>query len=165
MSAQTPASGPKPRRRRWLVAALTLSLAFNLLIVGAMTARYFFHPGGWRHGDTSTVGAMRSAGRHLLWSLPRERRKALRRIVKDRRPNLEAFREEMYQARKELADVIGKPVLDEQKMKAALGKIKLAEDRAKEAFRALGREFLENLTPEERARFAENLLKRRWRRH
>ena len=68
-------SGPsaRPRQRRWLIAALVVSLAFNLFIVGWAGVRWAMWSGGWHymlstdHRDDGTE--TESSGREIVRDL------------------------------------------------------------------------------------------------
>jgi len=155
-----------PRRRRWVTIVLTISLALNLLVASAIGARVIFGHGGFYGRQYGSGGAMVAAGRHLLWSLPRERRNELRAIVRLHKPQFRAMRSEHDEARRALADAITAEPFDIDRFDQAFTAMTQNESKAHEQIRALGRTFILKLTPEERATFAADLRKpRRWRRH
>ena len=73
---------------RWMKITLVLSLALNLLIFGAIGARFAFGP---PHGAARGLGApgvMLMESRRIMRKLPPERRRALRVIIGKHRMEL-----------------------------------------------------------------------------
>lgn len=156
----------RPKRRRWVTIALTISLALNLLVVGAIGSRFFFGHGGYYGRHHGQRGAMLAAGKHLLWSLPRERRNELKAIARQYRGQFKELHGEHDQARIALADAIAAQPFDATSFDTAYSAMMQTETKAQERIRTLGRDFILKLTAEERVKFAEKLRKPRWgRRH
>ena len=180
--AATPPPEAPRRCSRWLVAVLVLSLAVNLLVLGAVGTMAYFHfkgtawmtHGKWR-GKADEQALRRAAlGRpglmvRALWrtmrELPEERRKALRPLLREHRQAIRQAYAEVGRLRLELATLLKTAPADETRRQAILQKLERAETETRRHIVQLIGTFLENLSPEERKLFAEKLSRYERRRH
>ena len=85
---------PAPRRRRWLVPLLVVSLALNLLVAGAILGRSF-SPEAHR-GKDRVAGPLRSVvGEPFVRALSREDRQALLADIRREGPRIRKNRESL----------------------------------------------------------------------
>lgn len=146
---------------RWLKILLTVSLAFNFLIVGAVSAKLFLPhhnmTGKATHGALARPNAMYQAGRHLMWKLPRERRREMFQLVRMHRGNMQKELDILADARLALAQTISKQPdnMDEFDKKWVL--VKEAEVALFSKANALTKDFIKSLSPDERKAYAEIL--------
>lgn len=166
----TETTTPKRKTPRWIKVLLTISLALNLLIVGAVAAKFFFpHPhhryGKGPHSALARPGALYKAGRHLMWKLSRERRHEMFQVVRMHRANMKTELGNLAKARLGLA----KAIASQPDNQAAFDKNWEIVKQAETAFRvkasALTADFIKNLKPDERKIYAEilqNPPRRRW---
>lgn len=148
-------------KRNWMKIALTVSLALNLLIVGAVATTIY---NAKRHyGDLARVSplgrpaAMHRAARHLMWKLPRERRRELAELARKNRAALLPDMERLAKARLALANLIARGTVDQAEYQAALDAVSKAENDIHVQAGTLTRKFIDALTPEERRLYAEIL--------
>jgi uncharacterized membrane protein len=178
------AGEPRGGCSRWLGVALVLSLAVNLLVLGAVGTMAYFHFSGagsywmshgkWR-GKTKNP-AMRHAvlGRpglmvRALWrtmrALPQERRRALRPLLREHRQAIRAAYAEVGRLRLQLAELLQDPTADRARLEAIAKRLEEAETATRRHIVRLVTTFLEHLTPQERRIFAEKLRQQERRRH
>src|SRR5262245_36310198 len=106
-----------PRRMRWWIALLVVSLALNLLVAGALAVR-FFAPERFERFTGSGYSPL--IPRKFLSDLPADRRKELGELL---RRNRGAFRQDFAEMRKragELADALEREPYDEAQVVAAI---------------------------------------------
>ncbi len=176
--ASATASTPRRRCSRWLIALLVLSLAVNLLVLGAVGTMAYFHFKGtaWMsHGQTDRQTLRRAAlGRpglmvRALWrtmrTLPEERRKALRPLLREHRQAIRQAYAEVGRLRLALTEALKTAPDDAARRQAILQQLEKAETETRRHIVQLVATFLENLTPEERRIFAERLERYERRRH
>ena len=148
---------------------LTISVALNLLVIGAIGSRaYFGPPGGFhmvgKHARLAHPAAMQHAGRHLMWKLPREKRRDIRQMVKSHRTSMQPQLQGLAQARLKFAKLIEQPYEPAQ-FDAALATMKTAEAAVQQKSSDLIRQFIEKLSPQERMKYGKILQKparKRW---
>ncbi|MBI1386273.1 MAG: periplasmic heavy metal sensor [Rhizobiales bacterium] len=119
--AGTP-SPASPPRRRWLWVVAIVSLAINLLIVGAVAGHFVRGhggPGGW--------SAMRE-----LRDIPRERRDALRETFRAARQELRPMRDEIREAWRGAITRLEAANVDEAAIRAAVADATAKELAARE---------------------------------
>jgi uncharacterized membrane protein len=148
--------GPHARQRtpRWILGALFLSLALNLVIVGSVAgAMWRFHrPPAWASAVTPNLLGYAS-------TLPAPRRKALWDATAEERQHVRPFRREVRVARDKTIEALVAEPFDPAKFLAAQDGQAQSEDRARGAVRNLYAKLAAAMTPEERHEF------RRWREH
>ena len=117
----TPGSAPRRRAPRWMKIVLILSLAINLGVGGYAIARVVAGP---RFVSAGPAASLMDA-RKLLWSMPRERRNALRDEFTSRHHDeFMDHRARWNQARRALA--------------SALARSNASDDEIRRAYRELG---------------------------
>jgi len=170
MTDTTPTKRKTPR---WVKILLTLSLALNLLIIGASAARFFgpnhYMAGKGKHSALGQPGAMHHAGRHFMWKLPRERRHEMYQLVKMHRENMKSEYSNLAKTRLAFANMItnqpGNQEDNQERFDKFYAEIKKAEAALHQKASALTKDFIQSLTPSERQAFAKILQdppKRRW---
>ncbi len=164
-TSQGPGSEPQVSSRtpsglwRWVLLG---SLALNLLLAGTAAGGMWhwqrFHsmaPGGGR-------GATEMALPGFIRSLPKERAKELRRVIRQQgRPNILPLIRSVRQARREAADVLAAETFDKAKLGTAFSNIDTAEAATKAASRGLVMAAAEHMTAAERRALAERWKARR----
>jgi uncharacterized membrane protein len=150
---------PPPARRKlpWLKLVLTASLALNLLLVGAMAARFFVH--GPRERIMG-VSYMQLVPRRFFADLDRARREELLGVLKNYRDRFRAGQQNTRKLAESLAAALDATPYDVDKTRTVLGEF----ERNGAGLVALGSEaaaeFVARLTPEERAQLAQRIRDR-----
>ena len=151
-----PNTGPEPTRRvpRWLLVALVVSLALNLVIVGSVAGAVwrFRAPPPWASAVTPNLLGYAS-------TLPAQRRTQLWDQTAAERRHIRPFRREVRAAREETIKALIAEPFDGQRFLAAQSRQAEAENRARQAVQDLYVRIADGLTPEERRAFP------RWREH
>lgn len=145
----------KPGRGRWLLIA---SLAFNLLVAGALAGAFFFGPkhGPGRWGATPMeFGLM-----HFSRKLPEDRRVAVREVLREGRKTAKPLRAQLRDARLTAANVLGSADYSADRMQAALAQIGVIEDGLRRNGVSVVVTALDKLTPEDRKALSEIWTKR-----
>ena len=154
-----PTVEPTPaRRRRWIVPLLVVSLALNLLVVGAIVGRALSPDGPHRKDRVS--GPVRSViGEPFVRALSREDRRALLEDLKAQGPRIRENRESL-RARFEafLAAVRSDPFQPEEVRRLMMEQRSVAQGR-QELGEILLMNRLEAMSVEERAAYADRLEK------
>jgi uncharacterized membrane protein len=146
----TPPAAIQPSRGlRWL---LVVSLALNLLVAGAVLALWIKGPPRHGpHGPTQTAfGLLRFSD-----ELPPERREAVRRHLRESRPELRALRGDLRTARSKAVDALQSPSFTLEEMKTALDAISAADGRLRDAGASTLLKAIGELTAEERDKLAQ----------
>jgi len=170
MNLESP-TGPVRKAPGWMKVLLVVSLALNLLIFGAIGARFAFGPAFGPLRGLGAPGVMLMEGRRMMRKLPPERRQALRAIIGMHRMELRKHRQKIAQARARLARQLAQDKLDMASYKAELVKMQQAETEGYEMVMRMRENFLRALTRAERQMFAKGLLKHKnrrrafWRKH
>jgi uncharacterized membrane protein len=148
-------------RRRSLL--LLMSLALNLLVIGAIAGTAIMHR---RHGPpvepvfgATGIGPGEIGG--LMRQLPPERRRALRQALMAERPQLKSLRQNVFQARAELGRLIEAASVDRAALDAAAGRLWTAEGELRRAQLTIMGALMPLLTQQERAQFVAWRLSRR----
>jgi uncharacterized membrane protein len=154
----TGAGGPAGPGRLKLL--LIVSLALNLLVIGALAGAFLMGPrrGHWHGGRSEDFGLLGFAR-----TLPADRRSEIRKSVQRDRAALKPLWREMRKARENAAAVIVAEPYDKDKVKAAFDAIGAAESRLREAGVAILLNTAEQLTPDERRALGEWWVKKRGR--
>jgi|LNFM01.1.fsa_nt_gb uncharacterized membrane protein len=151
MSAQ--AAGPSVRTQRtprWLLAILVVSLLVNGLIAGAFASRWA--------GATHTPWPGSSVNAHLVGyavTLPGERRREILRSTEALRAEMRPIRKVMQEARDRAREALVANPFDAQRFEAAQKQLFDAEQVTRRATLKVIQAIAQQLTPQERAGFAE----------
>ncbi len=160
MSDPSAAAGRTRRTPRWLLAILVVSLLLNGLIVGAFAARR------WAlEGHTPWPGS--SVNAHLVGyavTLPGERRREIWRSTEALRAEMRPTRKAMQEARERAREALVATPFDPQRFATAQKELFDAEQTTRLATLKLIQSIAEQLTPQERAAFADWETKDRHRR-
>ena len=146
-----------PKRRRWLMPLLLISLAVNLLVIGAIAGAMLSPDGPRRHGGEDQRALRGVVGEPFLRALPADQRRAL---VRDAVANRDRVRESRASLQKRLdaflaalrtepfdAEEVARLLADQRR--AAIGRQELGEE--------LLLKRLAGMSAEERAAYAERL--------
>jgi len=164
----------KTRRpwRRLAIASLIGSLAAGL---GAGLAHAHGGPGGWggwhRGADSSDPQAMqRRAEASVRWMLAdidasEEQQKKIAEIMTTAMRELHPLREQGREARRQAMEILSKPQVDRAALEALRAKQAQAIDQISRRITQSLADAAEVLTPDQRAKLAERMEKRRGHRH
>lgn len=141
----------KRRPRRWLGIALGVSLAINLLLVGAIAGFALSHRGG---------GGAFADGARLLRSMPPERRAEIRALFREARATIGPLRQDLRAARRAVALAARAEPFDARGLEAALTHLHARELAIREASRPLVLSLMAKLQPHERERVLRILAQR-----
>jgi len=148
-----------PRRRGWGRIALIVSLALNLLFIGAaggsMWARWAGYWGG-PGGHNPFAGAIHD----LMRALPPERREAAREVLRRHRGEIWTARGEMRKARRDAARAMRQDPFDEAAFRAALAEMGKADVKLRESVGEIAVDLGKTLTLEERRELLRGLARR-----
>ena len=151
-SSKTPAKG-----WRWGRITLIVSLALNLLFVGAiggsMWAMWAGYWGGPRHH------AFAGAIRHLMQELPAERRQVARDVLKRHRAEIRPLRREVRKSRRAAARIMRQDPFDEAAFRAALGDMQKSELKIRTAIGEIAVDLAKTLTQDERRELLRGLAR------
>jgi uncharacterized membrane protein len=155
-NGRAPAGGNNRRLRLFLM----LSLAFNLLVIGALAGTAGWRKFGHGHGsprgeDFGLMGFSRS--------LPSDRGDALRKSLKQERANLRPLKRDIEAAREAAAEVLGAEPYNKDALRSAIEKIAEAEGKLKSSGQAIFLNSVEQMTPGERRALSEMWKKKRGR--
>ncbi len=155
-------SGAGPGRKTIfnLRFALMVSLALNVLIIGAVAGAFLMGRHHHGHGHWHKGGPLAGFAR----TLPDERGDALRQQIESNQKKLEPFRQEENAARDEARSVLMTEPFDLEKFKAALAHKADADAKEKRARMEQFAEMVATLSPEER-RQLHNWFEKRHKRH
>ncbi len=163
--------------RPWVMPLLVVSLALNLLVAGAIGAMLYHHFAGGFHGNARAMGQKMHAMGHdrparlgrpglmliaswrLLRELPRERRKALRQVIRQRRGEIRRAYAKVAGARARLAQILAGEPFDEAAYAEAMKTLREADTAARASAVALADAFIRALTPQERRLYAQEIRK------
>lgn len=137
---------PKGSSGRGLRVALIVSLALNVLIIGAVGGTLLFRhggPGGKGHGHRSLLLG-------FVHQLPEARQQTLLEPLKARREALEPLRKAEHEARDAARRLLIEEPFDEAKLKSALQLVVAADTSERTAKMTIFAETAAKLTPEER---------------
>jgi uncharacterized membrane protein len=154
----------------WIKILLVISLAFNLLIIGAIGARFFLfkeYAGGNRpHNWLARSAVLHVTMRKLLWHMPRERHDAMRKIIAPHRRAMRRQLRTLAELRLQLAKEISDGTFRQSHFNQSMEKVKAAEETIRQQRSELLSDFIKGLTPVERQRYSQLLLnpppRRRW---
>lgn len=145
------------RMPRWAWVLATVSLAVNLLVVGAIAGKFLAH----RHGHFF------HGHRAFFKSLSEERRTELRNIMHEAREPVRPLWKKAREARKAVADAMRAEPYDEAELRKALTNLMEAEVAARSASEDMVLSIVTKLSAEERQWYAKKFErgKRRFPRH
>ncbi len=155
-------------RTGWLKAALVVSLAFNLFVIGAIGAHHWWHEGHRHYGRISGPGFAQLLPRPFFAELTDKRRDELRALMHAHRQEFGDARKQMRLAARDIAGALVAEPFDQALF-----------DKALKAFVATGHSFIDlgvgvagdvvaQLTPDERKKLGGQLMlrtKNGWRLH
>lgn len=149
VSETTPGGGSAPSQGLSGAVKLVLlaSLALNLLIAGAALGSWW-SPG--RHGGGGTRGAEEVGVTGFAGRLPPERRKAIRKVLRENRQDLSALHNEVRGARQDTAAALSAEPFDAARLRESFERIDAAESRLRSAARESLIKSAESMTPGER---------------
>ncbi|HEX4893731.1 MAG TPA: periplasmic heavy metal sensor [Hyphomicrobiaceae bacterium] len=142
-----PETPVKPARGRWWKIALVLSLALNLLLIGAAAATFArIRSGALPTGvSTNLIGfatTLPPSRRHELWQATREERSRMRPL-----------RADLREARMQVREAFLADPFDRERFSAAQSRLLEAETRARTEAQRLFASMAARMTREERAAF------------
>jgi uncharacterized membrane protein len=146
--AAAAAAAPQSPKERRLKHMLIASLAFNLLVVGAVAGAMIFGPHGPRHRGGSPGDEYGLMG--FTRALSADRKGPIRKAIKEQRETFKPLREAVDEARREAADVLVEEPFSKDKLKQAFDKINEADVKLKSAGQGMLLSTAEGLTPDER---------------
>lgn len=153
-----PASEPPAKGSRRLKYALIASLALNLLIVGAVAGTMY---GFKKHPPRFGQGAREDFGLYgLTHKLPEDRRKELRKQLRQDRVTFRPLIDEIGAARREAAEKLAADPFDKAALEAAIANVADKERALRQAAVGVFVGHAEKLTPEERRTLSEWWRKR-----
>ena len=160
-SPTTPETKPDapetPRRgRRWYKIVLITSLALNLLVVGAIAARFAFGP-HTRHFSPSFGW---SEGRSFYKKLPRDRQRVVMDQIKEHREEFRTMRETVRAARADAAARLSDTASSDGDIAQALSALGESEAGAVKRIRQIMGDISVSLTVSERQALAKQILSR-----
>jgi uncharacterized membrane protein len=135
---------------RWLLLA---SLAFNVLVLGAMGGRAYHAA---RHGPVAGHGGASLIS--FAMRLPAERRQLVWSAVREERAELRPLREKVREARAGIRDALLAEPFDAQRFTDAQARLLEAEVRMRTAAQRMLTRIASQLTRDERAAFAARVL-------
>jgi uncharacterized membrane protein len=148
---------PPVQRSRWWTALLVSSLAINLLIGGAVAARFFT-----REGHERFVGASYTQliPRRFFAEIPRERRRVLLDILKQYRKDFRGDRDAFEAAATKLADALVIEPYDVEKVKLVINEFSNQAGKLAARGGDAALDILAQLSPDERKLLAEAIRNR-----
>jgi uncharacterized membrane protein len=136
--------------KRWLLVA---SLAFNVLVIGAMAGRAFIN----RHGPIANLAGSGGTLTAFTQQLPMERRREIWATLKDDRVELRALRTKAREARADVRAALTAEPYDAARFKAAQDRLLDAEITVRRASQQVFERIAQGLSKEERVLFARHL--------
>lgn len=153
--SHTATSNPRSRRRLW--AALIVSLALNLLFIG-VTAGAFLMGGP---GGPPRHRVMAAAMNEVVETMPDERRKTAKEVLKRHRAQIKSLRRLAHKARRATIVEFRNDPFDEAAFKQAASELQTAELDVRKAISALAVELGQYLTVDERRQFLRTVMQKR----
>lgn len=142
---------------RWGRITLIASLALNLLFVGAIGGSIWAMWAGYWSGPRHHAFA--GAVHHLMRTLPDERRKTVRQVLRGHRGEIKPLRREVRKARRAAARAMRREPLDEAALRNALGELRAAETKISAAVAEMAVELAKTLDLEERRELLHGLAR------
>lgn len=154
---------------RWIKVTLVVSLALNLLVAGAVGASVFWphmRPiGEGPHGGLARPAAMQTAARHLMWKLPRERRRALFALIVKHRRAMQPELNALADSRLALAKLLTSSSATTAELQAELLAVRNAESALHDKAAGLTKAYITSLSEKERRLYGQILQdppRKRW---
>ena len=144
---------------RWGRITLIVSLALNLLFVGAIAGSMWAMWAGYWSGPRHHGFA--GAVHHLMRTLPDDRRTTVRGVLRSHRGEIRPLRREMRKARRAAARVMRRDPFEEAAFRSALGEMRAADTKIREAVGELAVDLAKTLTLEERRELLRALARNR----
>jgi uncharacterized membrane protein len=135
------------RTPSWVAAGLIVSLALNLLVIGAVAGAL------WRPSPSGPHGGGSANLLNYTNTLPTDRRKQLWEATAEARRELRPLRREVRLAREEVLKTLAAEPFDKAKFMAAQTQLGEAHTRARSAVYNLYAVLASHLTPDERRGF------------
>lgn len=155
MSEPQPNPAPQPAGRTWTKWLLIASLAFNLLVIGAVGSRIWHaRQGNWPPpgGGASAANVMGFAAQ-----LPAERRRVVIGAIVAQRETLRPLRGEVRDARQAVREAIAADPFDAKRLGEAHTRLLDAELKLRKVSQQVVVDIAAVLTPEERRAFAAHM--------
>lgn len=147
---------------RFLGLALFVSIALNLVLIGATGGFLLRHAGDlWGSPAVNLVPNLLT----YTGTLPEERRKQLWMQTEEARRTMQPLRRDLRAAREEALKILSAPTFDRQAYAESQARLLATDRKAREAIYHLYGEIAAHLTPEERAGFLPWREKHRTRRN
>lgn len=154
----SPQAEPTAKGSRVVKYALIASLALNLLIAGAVAGTMY---GFKKHSPRFGQGAREDFGLYgLTHKLPEDRRKELRKQLRQDRKTFRPLVDEIGAARREAADKLAAEPFDRAALEAAIAKVAEKEQALRQAGVTVFLGHAERLTQDERQTLADWWRKR-----
>ena len=136
-----------PRSRRWVLPLLIVSLGLNLLFIGLVAGRMWAGFDGPRGAPHRIVTR---AVEKFYGELPDSKKQRADELLQRQRKNNKALRGDLRKARKEAKDAALATTYDEEKLAAALARLREIRTSQHKAMHAMMLELLTDLSLEER---------------
>ncbi len=147
---------PRARLSRWLKAVLVVSVALNLLVLGAIGSHFF----KWGRGDRFLPGDDWAQSRSFIRAIPNNRRQEIFAEIQTQREELRQARRTVSQARQRVREALREGQNEDyQKIFKSLAD---AESDALRQFRNIMADVAGRLTEKERKRLARHLMRRKY---
>ncbi|MGD9868315.1 MAG: periplasmic heavy metal sensor [Hyphomicrobiales bacterium] len=157
----TGASGDKPRRG-WLLPALLVSLALNLVVLGLVASSLWKHPhGGPRIGKFERVAI---AVDRFIPELPEAKREAVRQQLAQSREETKLLGEKIQQLRDQIRSIFISEGYDEAKIRETLELLRSARTEQGRSMSEAALLLVRDLNREQRTRFLETVRSKEIRR-
>lgn len=146
------------KKRRWLIPALIVSLAINLLVIGVVIGAFVSGGANYR-GRVDSSPARGFIGKPFLYALPQEDRRALGQEFRENPAAILETREALRERVQGLLEVLRNDPFDAESAARILSEQRaLIVDRQKYGERLL-LDHLASMSAEERTAYAEKLEK------
>ena len=148
---------PTPRRINWLIVALVASLGLNLLVAGAVAARWYAGMGPERSARLTQAQLI---PRFFFRDLDRSRRLELMAVLKGQDKTIRDGRQAVKAQVSELAAALDAEPYDPARVKAAVEGFTAKSEALFATGSAAALAVIDQLTPEERRMMAQHLRNR-----
>lgn len=157
MSDQAPAAEAPGKRINWLLVALIASLAVNLMVAGAVAARWYVGFGPERYARLTQTQLI---PRYFFRDLDRARRLELLSVFKAEDGNIRDGREAVKAQVAEIADALEAEPYDPARVRAAIAGFTAKSEELFATGGGAAMALIDKLTPEERQQLARHLRSR-----
>lgn len=152
-----PDSGSPSPRRRWLVPLLVVSVAVNLVIVGAAVSGQFWPDHGGRKSSHRSADLM---PRSFFRGLDDERREELVEVFRARKTEWREERRALRDAATAFADALEREPFDAAQAQTAIADHAARSHQLVDLGAAVAADLVEALTPDERRDLAQAIRER-----